>query len=303
MAKRKPAEKPKVVKETKPKIVKDSMLRSFTKQYRHKFIGGHLYIECPLVCSSYILACNWTPKDEFIAETNIELNKIGRTITMACVFSKADMCYYVVSHLWLAQMYTWCNYDMKLYLEKIFTTMLKNAYRKDIVETTVIVPETYEEKQKDVEEDKDLKNRRSKLLDKIHTEVEEDSFYREYGLTIKTYRAMCEDNKTIVENFEKETHVLDFHKFLFNKYKVLLRDTMKVLVEHGIIIQDMNDANYKNNYFLAKEFVAYGFGYNVHDADKMTTYPVFTKRGLFTVLLLLHDSGILSKQVIPNLIF
>jgi hypothetical protein len=78
---------------------------------------------------------------------------------------------------------------------------------------------------------------------------------------------------------------------------------MKVLVEHGIIIQDMNDANYKNNYFLAKEFVAYGFGVNIHDADKNTTYPSFTKRGLFTVLLLLHDAGVLSKQVIPNLIF
>ena len=301
MAKRGP--KPKVIKEPKPKIVKESMLRDFTKQYRHKFIGGHLYIECPIICTSYILACNWTPKEEFIAETNIELEKIGRTITMACVFSKSDMCYYVVSHLWLAQMYTWCNFDMKLYLEKIFTTMLKNAYRKDIVDTTVIVPKTYAEKQKDVEEDKELKQKRSTLLDKLITEVEEDTFYREYGINVSTYRAMCEDSKTIVENFEKETHVLDFHKLLFNKYKVLLRDTMKVLIDHGIIIQDMNDANYKNNYFLAKEFVAYGFGRNEHNADKQTTYPVFTKRGLFTVLLVLHDAGVLSKQVIPNLLF
>jgi hypothetical protein len=291
------------VKEKKPKIVRESLLRSFTKQYRHKFIGGYLYIECPIVCTSYIIACDWIPKEEFISEVNIELNKIGRTVTMGCVFSKSDMCYYVVSHLWLAQMYTWCKYDMKLYLEKIFNTMLKNAYQKDISDTNIIVPTSYLEKQKDVEEDKNLKEKRNILLNENHTKEEENEFYKKYGIKMDSYKAMCNDNKTIVENFEEETHVLVFHKFLFNKYKVLLRDTMKVLVDHGIIIQDMNDANYKNNYFLAKEFVVYGFGHNVFDAKKLTTYPVFTKRGLFTVLLLLHDAGVLSKQVIPNLIF
>lgn len=299
MARKKAAEP--VVKEKKPKVVKQSMLRDFTKQYRHKYIAGFLYIECPMICTSYILACDWQPKEDMIAETYTELHKIGRTITMGCVYSKLDACYYVVSHLWLAQMYTWCTYDMKLYLEKVFSTMLKNTYIEYTEPVTVIVPQTYAEKQKDVQEDKEVTKKKSKLLDRIYNEVEEDEFYRKYGLSIKTYTAMCSDEKTIVENFEEETHVLDFHKTLFNKYKILLRDTMKVLVDHGIIIQDMNNANYKNNYFLAKEFVAYGFGYNVHDAEKATTYPVFYKRGLFTVLLLLHDAGVLSKQVIPNL--
>jgi len=301
MAKKKPVSKPQVIKEKKPKVVKPSMLRDFTKQYRHKFIAGHLFIECPMVCTSFILACDWMPKADYVDDMYKELHKVGRSITMGCVYSRNDVCYYIVSHLWLPNMLTWCKEDMKMYIEKIFTTMLKNAYIELVEPVTVVVPETYVEKQKDVKEDKVVIEKKYALLEKIHNQVEEEEFYKKYGLSIKTYKAMCSDAKTLVEQFDEETHVLDFHKLLFNKYKILLRDTMKVLVDNGIIVQDTKDPNYKNNYFLAPEFVAYGFGVNIHDADKNTTYPSFYKRGLFTILLLLHDAGVLSKQVIPNL--
>ena len=284
-------------KEKKPKTVRQSMLRDFTKQYRHKFIAGYLYIECPMICTSYLNACKWVPKDEFVEEVNTELNKLGITITMACVFSRLDNCYFVVSHIWLTQMYLWTTPDMKLYIEKIFSTMLKNAYKVEEEPVIVIKKETYAEKQKDVTEKPQIVESKSTFLEKLHTQVEEESFEKKYGLSLKTYRAMCNDS--IVEEFEEETHILVLHKLLFNKYRVLLRDTNKVLVDNGIIIQDMNDPNYKSNYFLAKEFIAYGFGYNV--SENNTTYPVLYKKGLFTILLLLHDAGILSKQIIPKL--
>lgn len=285
------------------KKLKNSVLRNFTNQYRHKYLGEFLYIECPMICTSFLKSYNWHPKDEYIAELNIELEKLGTSITMACFYSRVDKCYFVVSHVWVPFLYMWAPTDIKMYIEKINTTMLKYAYRKDIEEEAPVKKESYAEKQKDVTEAVQITEKKSLFLEKIKDDVYRDDFFKKYGLNLDTYEAMCKDSNVIVEDFEEETHILKMHKFLFNKYSVLLRDTMKVLNDNGIILQDKNDPNYKTNYFLAKEFVAYGFGYNEHDAERNTTYPVLYKKGLFTILLLLHDSGILNKQVIPNLSF
>lgn len=284
-----------------PKILKPSMLREFAKQYRYKMISGYLYIECPIICTAYLTAVNWAPKHEFISDMNIELDKIGRTITMGCVYSKHDQCYFVVGHLWMPMVYVWAPADMKLYLEKIHRVMLTNAYRKDADNITVTPAPVYEEKQKYIAEDKEVSTKKSLFLERIKNDVSKESFFEKYSISIDTYTAMCNDKKIIVETFEESTHVLDFHKFLFNKYQVLLRDTMTVLVEKGIFIQDKNDANYKNNYFISKEFISCGFGFNEFNALKNTTYPVLYLKGVFTILLILHDAGILSKQIIPKL--
>ena len=285
------------------KVLRHNQLRSFTNQYRHFFIDEYLYIECPTICSSFIKAANWSPKIDIFPEVDKYLSSIGKTITLACVYHKLHRCYYLISHLWIPHLYVWAPEDMKIYMEKVNGTMLKYAFRKDIEQLPPepVKKEVYAEVQKDVKESVEVTEKRSKFLDKIITEIEEKDFFKKYGLSIKTYKAMCEDPNIIVENFEEETHILDFHKFLFNKYRVLIKDTMQVLDEHNIIFQDKSNPNYKNNYILTKEFVAYDFGYNVHNSDKNTTFPVLYKRGIFTILLVLYDGGVLNKQIIPNL--
>jgi hypothetical protein len=239
------------------------------------------------------------PKPEYVEELVIELGKIGHSITMACVYSKIDKCYYVVAHVWLNLLHTWAPQEIRWYMEEINFTMLSKTF-VDEIGIKAYGPEKKAMKKEMFEDQPIIESpeKESKFLSKIKQDVSEESFLEKYGITRSTYEAMCASTKTVVVEFQKETHIIDFHKIMFNRFNVLLSDTMKVLRDCGIIDQDITKSDYKHNYTLDLNCVKSGFGVNEHNSFKNTTYPVLYYKGLFTVLMVMHDNDLFGDKLI-----
>jgi hypothetical protein len=280
----------------KPK--KESKLKGFARQYRHRWIGGYLYIESPYICTEYVKAVNWSPHHEELAELRTDLDKVGITITDGCVYDKVHRCYYVVSHLWLLMLPIWAPKEMNMYVTDIFQTMLSKVFMDTLkvktYPTVNTMPTIFEPVKQEVV--------KSVLLDKVKEEVVLDEFYDRNGISFDAYTEMRKNDRIDWLEFEKETPILDFFKVMWNRYRVTLKEIMAVLRDVYIINQDLNDPQAHYRYTLNKLYVTQGWGRNEENTEKGTLYPVLTRKGLFNILSILHEKGILQPYVLVELV-
>jgi len=274
-----------------PKKKKGSAIQSYLRMYKQIYIGDEKFIACPKIDMNYLTNVKWVSKHESFMSVFYTYPDIVRyTGIQSMFYSKKDMTYYVVDAVWVLLLPLFGSQSIINYLYKINTNLVHgNESFEEVKEEKVIhdVPVI-------------IKKEPTSLLEKLTDEIIHESFYIRYGLNQDTYVSMVKSGDYKVVDFARETHILDFHKFMYNEYDLLMRDTMRVLNETGIISQP--DHGWQYHYFLSEKSLQNNLGYNIHNKEKNTDYPILYLKGVFTVLQILFEKNLIAEKLIPKLL-
>jgi len=292
---------------------KSSGLKDFANQYRFIRFGGYKYIECPAPPLQFLLACRWLPAEEDkIVELQTGIMEQRTTLIeeqLGVFYHRGDRCYYIIDHLWLASLASWCPMDMSLYLRKTFATMLLNSHKVEepvpekVEAPNLFKPITEEEMKKAL-----VVAKVNPLLESITKAVEKEialdkeiaeklSYYEIYGVPAQVFFAMQSDyisvnGKRHTKVEDHHVHILDLCKILYLYNKLPMKDIYELLKSHGVITQSDDKTIGKYHIYLLKK----DWGYT--ESKDSTDYPVFNRKGVLNISMMLVDSDMIDKHIL-----
>lgn len=297
---------------------KPSALKDFAKQYRVMEYGGYKYIECPRPPIQFLLSCAWMPLEEdSIAKLKEDICAERVTLfgtQLGFYYSLFDRCYYVIDHLWMASLASWCPLDMQLYLRTTFATMLKNSHAEPVVEEVKAAPNLFKPITEEDEKKAMVVAKVNPLLERVTHAVEKEialdkeietklSYYDIYGVPEKVFKDMqlnCitinGNRRTTVE--KNHVHILDICKILYTYNRLPMADIYELLKSHKVIEQSEDKKVGKYHIFLKKK----DWGYTATEYDPhgmpVTDYPVFNRKGVLNISMMLMDSSMIDKHIL-----
>lgn len=292
-------------------------LRDFAKQYKREVftVGNNTYtfIHCPAPNFGFLESAAWYPPAEDIAELREQMRKVSVSANkdMSFFMHHKTMTWLVIDHLWVAMLPAWGNQDMKKYMRSVFSTMISKAW-DDPKEEEHKPKKEKKKKEEPVQEqlfekeEPPVQDKKQGLLDKIKDEVVKEEHKTKYGISKEFYETLRSREDVVFHDFPKQgIGILDFHKYLYKKWGVLLKDAMNTLVKKGYLYQDKKHPQFRKNYELTILSVAEGHGINKKYWDepsgKELTLPFLTLKGVFYFMYALKDAGLVPQLVVPNL--
>lgn len=289
---------------------KPSKLKQFARQYKHRYLGDYLYIECPRPMFNIFKEARWLPEDEDMALVKEKILNRGKFVDYAYFYDKKDRCYYVIDHLWLSTLASWGNKEMQDYLRIAFARMLSKVWEKPVVvqvqgddEKFATVVDVVDDEGKSVlKKDNTATAKTAKPLPKqlslIKDEVIEEEFLIKYGIARSVYENMIEDSYVLTTK-SGSLHILEICKFLYKEESLKMSTIYAKLKELDIISQPPVDMEGQFQVYLSKVWKDDDRGFNLD--RKGTTYPVFKSKGIIMLGMILHDHGLTSKYLLPAL--
>ena len=275
---------------TKPKKKKGSAIQSYLRMYNQITIANVKFISCPKIDMNYLQQVKWSNSDTSFTTAFYSYENIIRYNNIQCMFyNKKDLSYYVVDEVWVLLLPLFGSQSIINYLYKISYNLVNGndsfeELKEEMIQEAIVIE----------------KKEHNNLLEKLADEVKQESFIDLYGMSRETYAAMVNSGDYKVVEFSNLTHILDFHKYMYNNHDVLMRDTMRVLNEAGFISQPEHGWQY--HYFLSEGSLQKKYGYNIHNTEKNTDYPVLYLKGVFTVLQIMFENNLITEKLIPKLL-